>query len=252
VPEDYQFCRECGRQLPVKKPVDRPAQSSAQPSKPIAFVNPTPPSPTPPPPQKSLRQVDLNPSQKKALKKQNGGSALAAGGNITRMFGGIFGIAAIASALFIGSNTSLSPSEFAEFVVGVSVIAIVLSIASVALRSKSMAITRRRAFELIGEANEEALEANPVVNVEGIKFLKTPVRVGFTSVDWSANIRINTINRLVFVTKGVMSRGRQPILFLGINETNFDWPIPGAIVASGYSGKGTLSAAKKAGGRLGK
>jgi len=247
--EGFQFCDECGRQLPLKKKTGAPAPSLSEPSSPMNVDNLPPRLP-----QKSLREVDLTLSQKKVLKKSSSNNALAVGGNITRMFGALFGLGAIACGLLIGKNTSLSPATFAEYVLGLSVFALVLSGVSAGLRSKSVAITRRKAFELTGVAKEDTLgaNANPVVDIGGIKFLKTPQRSRFIRFQWSELVRSNSLNRLVFVTKNAMINGRQPVLFLGVNETNFDLAIPGTIVTSGYTENIGRSASKKAGGRLSK
>ena len=93
---------------------------------------------------------------------------------------------------------------------------------------------------------------SPVVDIGGIKFLKNPQRSRFIRFQWSELVRFNSLNRLVFVTKKAMINGRQQVLFLGVNETNFDWAIPGTIVASGYNENIGRSASKKAGGRLSK
>ena len=223
VAEGFQFCGECGSQLPFKDKAAGPAPSlqlsQPQPPRPENFGSPQPQ------PEKILREIDLNPSQRKALKNASS-TGLRAGAAITRLFGAVFGISAVASALFIGKNTTLDPTTFAETVLGFSMVALILSGISAGLRSRVPAIVRRRAFELTGVAKEATLGANSVVDVGGIKFLLIPKRA----------LRFDALNKLVFATKGPVNNNRQDVLFLGANETDFKYAMPGIIVTSGYAG----------------
>jgi len=131
VADGYQFCGACGRQIPILEKAVAPA---SQPS--ISSYRQPAGSSDPQILQQETISTAAVVTQSKTKPVTKGSSRAAIG--LTRIFGVMLGVAAIFVALFAGTNTTLDPTTFAEYVLGLGIAAIVFSGISRSLRSRNV------------------------------------------------------------------------------------------------------------------
>jgi hypothetical protein len=164
----------------------------------------------------------------------------------------MLGVAAILVGVFDAQGTSLDPTTFAIFVLGISIFAIALSGASRSLRkATSRVISRGKVMELTGVPRMNSSPSNEVAKIK--PWRTNVIDIGGTQFmmpsQCSNLIRYDSPNRIVYATGDFYPNGNlQAVLFLGINETNFGKAIHGSMAVSGYRGYGgnnSWSVAKK-------
>ena len=238
-PEGFSFCGDCGRQLPTKGSSGEPVPPVFQSYKPQNLGSVPPASA-----ERNLREVNITLSQKKAIQRVFSGPA-----GITRILGCILGLSAIMVGLFDANSTSLDPTTFAIYVLMLSIFAIAFSGVSRSLRrSTNRVLARGTVMEMNGVPN-----MNPQVSKEVARF--KPLRSKI--IDFGGNhfmmpsnrtnlLQSGSLNKLVYAIGDVHPSGfLQSIMFLGINQTNFDKAIRGTMSISGSDVRSNWSVAKK-------
>ncbi|MGA2524781.1 MAG: zinc ribbon domain-containing protein [Candidatus Bathyarchaeia archaeon] len=239
VPEGYSFCGDCGRQLPTKGAPVEPVPPTFQSSKPLNLGNVPPASA-----ERNPHEVNINLSQKKAIQRVYSGPA-----GITRIFGCILGLSAVMVGLFDANNTTLDPTTFAIYILMLSIFAIAFSGVSRSLRrSTNRVLAGGKVMEMNGVPN-----MNPQVSKEVARF--KPLRskiIDFGGTQFMMPSRCTnllqsgSLNKLVYAVGDVHPSGfLQNIMFLGINQTNFDKAIRGTMSIAGSGVRSNWSAAKK-------
>ena len=237
--EGYQFCGECGREVPFKKTISEQASSTFQSSMSVNLGNPPPVQL-----EKNPREVAITLSQKKAIQR-----VYSAPAGVTRIFGAMLGASAILVGVFDAKSTSLDPTSFAMFVLILSVVAVAFSGASRSLRGSTSRILRRgTVMELNGVPK---MNTSPPKEVARFKPLRSKVidfgRTQFIMPSLCTNlIEYGSTNQIVYAPSDVHpNRNLQAVLFLGVNQTSFEKAAHGFMTISGYSGTSNWSTTRK-------
>jgi hypothetical protein len=199
----------------------------------------------PAPSERNPREVAITLGQKKAIQQ-----VYSVPAGITRIFGAMLGVGAIFVGVFDANNTSLDPTTFAIYVLGLGIFAIALSGGSRSLRAYTKRVlSRGKIMELSGvpklnpspsrEVARYKSWRSKVIDIGGAQFLM-PSQV-------SSLLRFDSLNKLVYATGDVYPNGvTQAVLFLSVNQTDFVKAVHGMMTVSQYGGNSNgWSAAKK-------